>query len=58
MANIAKSIDFVEKKERELPLVERIHQKWFDTGMSIDATAGNDTVRQQRLANITFQALT
>ena len=34
-------------------LVEGIQQTEFDSVMSIDATAGNDPVRQQRVVTIT-----
>ena len=48
-----KTIDYAQKIEREFLLVKGVQQRDFDIVMSIDVTAGNDPMRQQRLANMT-----
>ena len=47
-----KAIDYKKKIKRKFLLVEIIQQT--DTVMSIDVTAANDPMKQQRLANIMF----
>ena len=51
---LQKTIDHMQKIEREFLLLEGIQQTEFDTVMSIDTFAGNNLMRKQRLATITF----
>ena len=48
-----KSIDCVQKIEREFLFVEGIQEVEFDVIKSFDAVAGNDQTRPQRSATIT-----
>ena len=50
---LQRGIDYAQKIEREFLLLEGIQHTEFDTVMSIDATTGNNPIRQQRLATIT-----
>ena len=56
---LQKAIEYLYEIEREFLLDEEIQQTWwnsseFDTMMPIDAVIGNDLMRKQRIANITF----
>ena len=50
---LQKAIYCAQKIETEFLLVEGIQQIEFDTVMSIDVTAGNNPMRQQRVATMT-----
>ena len=51
---LQKAVDDAQKIKRGFFFIEGIQQRKFDIVMAIDATTGNDLVRQQRLANMTY----